>query len=94
MAKKKKSLWDVYIIETKSGRYYTGISLDMHRRFLEHKNDRQKKAKFFRSDTPLKIIYSEQYATRSEALKREYQIKQLSKTKKNMLIKAIKEHNS
>ena len=86
MGKKKKLLWDVYIIETKSGRFYTGISLDMQRRFLEHKSNRQKKAKFFRSDPPLKIIYSEQYATRSEALKREYQIKQLSKAKKCLLV--------
>lgn len=86
MAPKKKLLWDVYIIETKSGRFYTGIALDMHRRFLEHKNSKQKKAKFFRSDPPLKIIYSEKYATRSEALKREYQIKQLSKLKKCQLV--------
>jgi len=88
--KNKKTSWDVYIIVTKSGRFYTGISLDMRRRFLEHKNNRVKKAKFFRSDPPLKIIYSEQYSTRSEALKREYQIKQMSKSEKRLLVGATK----
>ena len=76
---KSKSEWFVYIIETYCGKFYTGITIDLPRRFEEHADvyhcRGNKGAKFFRGHHPLKIVYSEICSSRSEASKREYQIK-------------------
>lgn len=81
--------WFLYIIQTKSGKLYTGITTDLERRFEEHKTNKSKKAKFFRSDPPLKIVYSEAFVDRSSASKREYEIKSLTRTKKIELISRL-----
>jgi putative endonuclease len=51
--------WYVYIILTAKEKLYTGISRDPERRFFEHLLDVKKGAKFFRSDSPQKIVYCE-----------------------------------
>lgn len=78
--------WEVYIIETESGRFYTGIALSKEKRFLEHLNSKKKGAKFFRLDPPKKIVWHEKKDTRSDALKREREIKSLSRSLKIKLI--------
>ena len=69
---------------------YTGITTDVARRFSEHSGigsgDTSKGAKALRGKRPLKLEYSCQIGNRSEALKIEYQVKQLSKIKKEQLI--------
>lgn len=77
--------WFIYIIETKKKRLYTGITKDLDARLEKHKSG--KGAKFFRTDPPIKIVYSETVETKSEALKREYAIKQLSRDQKRDLFK-------
>jgi putative endonuclease len=77
--------WYVYIIQTEKNRLYTGVSTDPERRFIEHLCDTKKGAKFFRSDTPVKIVYLEEAFDYSSALKREIQIKKLSPRKKREL---------
>lgn len=74
--------WYVYIILTAKGKLYTGISTDPERRFVEHLCDTKKGAKYFRSDSPEKIIHLEEFETMSEALKREAAIKKLSSSLK------------
>ncbi len=74
--------WYVYIILTAKGKLYTGISTDPERRFVEHLCDVKKGAKFFRSDSPVKIIHVEDFETMSEALKREAEIKKWPTSKK------------
>lgn len=83
--------WYVYMILTKKDRLYTGISTDPERRFYEHLMDRKKGAKFFRSDSPEKIVFLEEYESLSEALKREIQIKKLSSNQKRSLLQLIDE---
>ena len=78
--------WFVYMILTKKERLYTGISTDPERRFYEHLMDRKKGAKFFRSDSPDKIVFVEEYETHSEALKREIEIKKLTSSQKRNLV--------
>ena len=76
----KQTNWEVYIIQTESGKLYTGISTDVERRFNEHKTadtPNSKAAKFFRANKPSKIIFREQHPNRSSATKREMQIKGL-----------------
>jgi putative endonuclease len=80
------SNWYVYIILTQKNRLYTGVSTDPERRFIEHLCDPKKGAKFFRSDTPIRIVYLENCENYSAALKREYSIKQYSTIKKWDLI--------
>lgn len=78
--------WFVYIILTQKERLYTGISTDPERRFVEHLCDPKKGAKFFRSDSPVKIVHLEEYQSMSEALKREAEIKSWPSSKKKNLI--------
>lgn len=78
--------WWVYIIETKNGKLYTGISTDVARRFKEHAQQRAKGAKFFRSDPPKTIVYREALESRSAATKREMAIKKLTRQAKLELI--------
>ena len=75
----------VYIIECKNKALYTGITTDLKRRFSEHKTG---KGGHYTSYNPaVKIRYSEEYATRSEASKRESHIKKWDRAKKLALIK-------
>lgn len=79
MSEKKE--WSVYIIQTKSGKLYTGITTDLKRRFLEHKN-KPAGARFFRISNPDKILYQESHPDRSSATKREIAIKKMSRQQK------------
>lgn len=77
-------IWFVYIIECSNGSLYTGITKDLERRFNEHLNGTG--AKFFRTTKPLQIAYQEKLSSKSEALKREIEIKKLNRDKKLKLI--------
>lgn len=81
------SKWYVYIIETESSKLYTGITNNLDKRFEKHKSG--KGAKFFRIDKPKQIIHFEIYETKSEALKREFEIKKMNKKEKIKLIFSI-----
>ena len=77
------------MVETQSGKLYTGITTDIERRFSEHcdvKNARR--AKFFRSDPAVSVVYRESASNRSEASKREAAIKKMSRQKKWELLLA------
>ena len=75
----------VYIVECADGSYYTGYTTDIQRRLNEH-NYSTRSAKYTRSRRPVKLIYSEEYNTLSEALKREHAIKKLSRKRKKDLV--------
>lgn len=74
----------VYILECEDGTLYTGIATDVARRFAEHKKGMG--AKYTRAHPPKKIAYMEKFQNRSQALKREAEIKQLSRPEKLKLI--------
>jgi putative endonuclease len=80
----KEELWWVYIIEATNGNLYTGITNHLLRRFKQHQNGSG--AKFFRFTQPKHVLYFEILPSKSEALKKEFQIKQLSKLNKMKLI--------
>ncbi len=77
--------WVVYIIEAESGNLYTGITKDLDKRFEEHRTG-EKGASFFRLSPPKKILYTEFYENRSEATKREIEIKKMSRQQKLELL--------
>lgn len=74
----------IYILQCKDGSLYTGSTSDYKRRFLEHKKGQG--AKYTRSKGVTKIMHVEKFTTRSEALKRESAIKNLTREKKFILI--------
>lgn len=78
-------MWYLYIIKTQNDKLYTGITTDVERRFNEHLND-PKGAKFLKANKPKEIVYTEELETRSDALKREYAVKQLTRRQKEKLI--------
>ncbi len=73
-------MWFVYVILCKDGTFYTGATNNLKKRFLEHKIG--KGGRYTRSHKPVKIIYSENFLTKSEALKRESEIKSWSRKNK------------
>ena len=80
-------MYYVYIIKCKDGTLYTGITTDVQRRFKEHSLG--KGGAYTRSKKVKKVLYTEQYPTRSEASKREAEIKSWHKNKKLALIKNL-----
>jgi len=73
-------MYFVYILACKGGSLYTGITIDMKRRFNEHKNG--KGGNYTRSHEVQKIVFTEEHPNRSSASKREAHIKSLSRTQK------------
>lgn len=78
--------WTVYIVRCVDGSLYTGIAKDVARRIEEHNTDNLLAANYTRARRPVALAYQELAATRSAAGKREYQIKQLSRTEKEALV--------
>jgi putative endonuclease len=74
----------VYVLVCEDGAFYTGYTQDVEARFKLHKKGRG--ARYVRMHPPKKIAYLEKFRTRSEAMKRERQIKRLPHSKKQELI--------
>jgi putative endonuclease len=77
----KSNLWYVYIVQCRDGTLYTGITTDIARRIYEH-NNLKCGARYTRTRRLVKLVYNENFTTRSEAMKREYEIKHLSQIDK------------
>ena len=75
-----------YILECEDHTYYTGWTNDLEKRFQAHLNG--KGAKYTKSHRPLRIAYYEMHATKKEAMRREWRIKQMTKKEKVQLIKS------
>ena len=75
----------VYMLECCDNTLYTGIAKDVHKRLKEH-NTSEKAAKYTRARRPLRLVYTQELPTRSEALEREYAIKKLKREEKLRLI--------
>jgi putative endonuclease len=72
--------WIVYILECADRTLYTGITNNLDHRFDEHENGRG--AKYTRGRAPLKLLYSETHPSRSQASKREAEIKSFDRATK------------
>ncbi|GGZ02765.1 MULTISPECIES: GIY-YIG nuclease family protein [Shewanella] len=80
------SSWSLYIIRCRDGELYTGVTTDVNRRFVEHQGGGPRAAKYLKGKAPLQLVYQELVGSRSEALKREIQIKKLSRQQKLALL--------
>lgn len=77
-------MYTVYILLCADGSYYTGITNDLEKRFTAHVVGRG--GRYTRSHPVKQIVYTERRRTKGAALKREAQIKRLSKPGKSKLI--------
>lgn len=73
-----------YILQCSDGTYYTGWTNDLEKRLDAHNTG--KGAKYTKARRPVTLMYYEMFATKEEAMKREYAIKQLNRKKKMELI--------
>ena len=76
--------WYLYILRCKDGSLYTGITTDVEKRFEVHSSG--KGAKYTRGRGPLELVYREECGSHSDALKREWEIKALTREQKIQLI--------
>lgn len=75
----------VYILRCADGTFYIGTARDVVKRLAVH--NARKGAKYTRPRLPVVVVYQEGPMTLTKALRREYQLKQLTRAKKQALIK-------
>ena len=80
-----------YIVECRDKTLYCGYSNDVEKRIDTH--NKGVGAKYTKTRLPVKLVYSECFDTKSEAMKREYQIKQLTRQQKLILIKKYEDRS-
>ncbi len=73
-----------YMVECSDGSLYTGYTTDVERRTQTH--NAGKGAKYTRSRLPVRLVYYETYETKNQAMRREYELKQLTRDKKLKLV--------
>ena len=76
--------WKLYILRCRDGSLYTGITTGVEKRLAAH--NAGKGAKYTRSRKPVELVYQEQCDSHSHALRRELEIKALTKEEKLKLI--------
>ncbi|MEZ9183118.1 GIY-YIG nuclease family protein [Vibrio splendidus] len=80
----KNADWVVYLIRNRHNALYCGVTNNLERRFEQHQTG--KGAKALKGKGPLKLVWSFDVGSKSEALKTEYAIKQLPKYRKEKLV--------
>ena len=78
----------VYMVRCADGSLYTGWTTNLEERIKTHNSGQG--AKYTKSRRPVELVYHEEYTTKSEALKREYAIKQLTRAQKLGLLETEK----
>ena len=76
----------VYILRTSSNTIYIGQTNNLDKRLKEHKSKTTRSAKYMKYFDSFELVYTEVYGTRTEALQREWQLKQLTRKQKDALI--------
>ena len=84
-----KKIWTIYILECGDKTLYCGITNNLERRMRQHRGEVNGGAKYTKSRKPLRVAYTEEVLTRSEALKREFIIKKMTKRDKAELANLI-----
>jgi putative endonuclease len=74
----------VYVVRCRDDTLYTGYTTDVERRVREH--DAGEGAKYTRGRTPVELVHVERFDSKSRAMSREYEIKQLSRSRKEDLV--------
>lgn len=77
--------YSLYILQCADGTLYTGIACDVDARLAQHTSG-DRGAKYLRGRAPFTIVYKRPIGDRGTAQRLEYQVKRLSRDKKNALI--------
>ncbi len=86
LSKESKDKYFVYILRTSANTLYIGQTNNLKKRLSEHQNKTRTSAKYLKYFDSFQLVYSEQYTSRIEAMRREYQLKQWPKAKKEALV--------
>lgn len=78
--------WYVYILRCADDTLYTGVTTDPERRLREHNGELKGGARYTRARQPVSMVWQEVHDSRSDACKREAQIKRIPKSAKEKLI--------
>lgn len=78
-------MYFVYIVECSDKTFYIGSTNDIKKRIEAHNNSKTG-AKYTKARRPVVLRYSESFETKSEALKREAELKKLTRTEKEVLM--------
>lgn len=87
---RKNYSFHIYIMASMTGTLYTGITNNLARRVMEHKEGKIKG--FTQKYSCKKLVYAEKYQYIHDALEREKEIKDWNRKKKEDLIKSINPH--
>ena len=74
----------VYIVECSDGTFYTGWTNNLEKRVKMHSQG--KGAKYTKGRRPVRLIYHEEFKEKIDAMEREYEIKQLTRKEKELLV--------
>lgn len=75
----------VYMVKCANGAFYTGITNDLDRRLRQHNGDIPGGAKYTNANRPVVLVFSQKVSSKSQALTKEYELKQLSHQEKQLL---------
>lgn len=82
----KPGEWWVYVIRSRDGSLYTGVTTDVSRRFKEHQAGGRKCARYLRGKAPLELVFHSPIGLKREALRVEKRLKKLAKPEKEALV--------
>lgn len=74
----------VYLVRCSDGTLYCGATTDLKKRIDTHNSG--KGAKYTKNRLPVELVWSEEFDSYSEALRKEYRVKRLNKLQKESLI--------
>lgn len=79
----------LYVLRLSDDSLYCGVTDDLGRRLREHREGRG--SKYVKGRLPLELVYLEKHDSRSEAMRREEEVKSWSKRRKEDLVESLKE---
>lgn len=80
------SCWWLYLVRSESGALYTGVTVDLKRRWQQHSGLRPGGARHFRANRPTEMAYTMAVGDKRLAMRCEYRIKRLQKAEKESLV--------
>ncbi len=81
----RDATYAVYLLRCSDGTFYTGITRDIERRLRQHNGVLRGGAAYTRSRRPVALVYSERCGSRGDALRRECELKKLTRIEKQAL---------
>lgn len=78
--------WYLYLIRCRDGSLYTGISINVERRLVQHQREGDTGSKYLKGRGPLTLVFQKRLGSKSLALRVENKVRRLSTARKEKLI--------